>query len=113
MSEVVYSTVTVDELHKLAQNASRFHLLDVREEDEYQEYHATSSRLVPLSRLMEGRAQDDLRMPKDETVYVICRSGRRSITACELLHHQGFTNLVNVAGGMEAWLRAGLPAARG
>ena len=113
MSEGNFSSITVDELYKLSQNASRFHLLDVREDDEFQEYHATISRSVPLSRLMEGRAQDDLRMPKDEAVYLICRSGRRSATACELLHHQGFTNVVNVTGGMEAWIKAGLAHARG
>jgi len=113
MPEASYSTITVEELHKLSQNASRFHLLDVREEDEFQEAHANISRSLPLSRLMEGRAQDDLRMPKDETIYIICRSGRRSASACDYLHHQGFTNLVNVTGGMEAWISAGLAHVRG
>ena len=112
MSEGIYSTISVEELHKVSQNSSRFHLLDVREEDEFEEYHANISRSLPLSRLMEGRAQDDLRMPKDETIYIICRSGRRSATACELLHSQGFSNLVNVAGGMEAWVKAGLAHSR-
>ncbi len=113
MPEGFYSTVTVEELFQLSQNASRFHLLDVREEEEFREYHATISRSLPLSRLMEGRAHDDLRMPKDETIYLICRSGRRSATACELLHHQGFTKLVNVVGGIEAWIKAGLAHAKG
>jgi rhodanese-related sulfurtransferase len=113
MSEGIYSAISVEELLKVSQNSSRFHLLDVREDDEYQEYHATISRSLPLSRLMEGRAQDDLRMPKDETIYIICRSGRRSATACEILHSQGFTSLVNVTGGMEAWVKAGLAHARG
>ncbi len=112
MSEAVYTSITVEELHKLAQNASRFHLLDVREDDEFQEYHANISRSLPLSRLMEGRAQDELRIPKDETIYIICRSGRRSASACDYLHHLGFQNLVNVTGGMEAWVTAGLAHVR-
>ena len=112
MSEEIYSTISVEELQRVSQNSSRFHLLDVREDDGYQEYHANISRSLPLSRLMEGRAQDDLRMPKDEPIYVICRSGRRSATACELLHSQGFTTLINVAGGMEAWVKAGLAHTR-
>ncbi|MBC7658318.1 MAG: rhodanese-like domain-containing protein [Chitinophagaceae bacterium] len=113
MSSGKYPSITVEELYQISQNAGPFHLLDVREDDEFAEYHATISRSLPLSRLMEGRAQDELRMPKDEPVYLICRSGRRSLTACDLLHHQGFTKLVNVTGGMEAWVAAGLAHARG
>lgn len=112
MSDGKYSNVTVDELHELAQNAPRLHFLDVREADEYQEYHAPGSRNVPLSLIMEGRAGDDLRMPKDEAIYLICRSGRRSVTAADLLSHQGYTSLFNVVGGMEAWKSSGLPLAR-
>ncbi len=107
-----FSNIPVEEVYKLAQNNTQVHLLDVREPDEYTEYNTPLSRLVPLSRLMEGRATDDLLMPKNEPIYVICRSGRRSMTACELLHQQGFTTLYNVVGGMEAWVRAGLPFTR-
>lgn len=112
MSQEKYSNATVEELQNLAQSASRLHFIDVREVDEYQEYHAPGSRNVPLSLIMEGRAGDDLRMPKDEAIYLICRSGRRSQTAAELLSHQGFTCLFNVVGGMEAWKSGGLPLAR-
>ena len=112
MSEPLFSAIDVEELYKVAQSAPRLHFLDVREVDEFQDCHAPSSRNVPLSLIMEGRAGEELRMPKDDSVYLICRSGRRSASACELLSHQGFTRLFNVLGGMEAWKGAGLPIAR-
>lgn len=112
MSESSYSTISVDELYKLSENDKRFLLLDVREDEEFHEYHSTLSRLLPLSRLMEGRGLDELRAPKDEPIYIICRSGRRSATACDILHAQGYQKLINVAGGMEAWVQAGYPHAR-
>ena len=42
-----------------------------------------------------------------------CKSGRRSALACEQMAAAGYTDLVNVAGGFDAWLAAGLPEARG
>lgn len=112
MSESTYTTISVEDLYRLSENDKRFLLLDVREDDEYQESHSTLSRLLPLSRLMEGRGLDELRVPKDEPIYIMCRSGRRSATACDLLHSHGYQNLVNVSGGMEAWVKAGYPHAR-
>lgn len=112
MTEAHFTNMTVEELHKLSETDNRFLLLDVREEDEFSEFHSTLSRSLPLSRLMEGRGVEELRAPKDETVYVICRSGRRSMTACEILHNHGYQNLVNITGGMEAWVRAGYPYVR-
>lgn len=112
MSEPVYATIRVEELRKLSETDQRLVLLDVREDDEFQDYHSTLSRSLPLSRLMEGRGLDELRFPKDEPVYLICRSGRRSQTACEILYSHGFQKVFNVEGGMEAWVRAGFPYAR-
>jgi rhodanese-related sulfurtransferase len=112
MSQVSCSSLSPEDMYRLGHAESRVYLLDVREEDEFQEYHTPLSVNVPLSLIMEGRAQDALRMSKDEAVYLICRSGRRSASACELLGHQGFRQVFNVIGGMDAWLAAGLPVAR-
>ena len=45
---------------------------------------------------------------KDKTVFLICRSGKRSMTAAQKLEEEGFEDLVNVAGGTLAWVEAGL-----
>ena len=79
-------------------------LLDVREDAEWQAGHAPKARHIPLSRL-PGRLRD---VPANRTVVTVCRSGARSSRAAALLAREG-CDVVNLAGGMHAWARAGLP----
>lgn len=81
-------------------------LLDVREQDEWRAGHAPSATHIPLGEL--GARADEV--PRDETVYVICRSGARSARAALALCGAGW-DAVNVAGGMQEWAAAGLPMA--
>lgn len=86
-------------------------LLDVRELEEYQQGHAPNSRLLPLGQLNKRIAELDAY--RDKPIAVICRSGRRSAQAVELLRQAGFTQVVNVQGGMNAWEAAALPVVKG
>jgi rhodanese-related sulfurtransferase len=86
-------------------------LLDVREPDEYQEAHVPGSVHVPLGQL-KSRLQE-IRALGSKPVAIICRSGRRSTIAAELLMHSGLTNVYNVQGGMIAWEKAALPIVQG
>lgn len=79
--------------------------LDVRESDEFAAGHVAGARLIPLGQLLEQLAA----LPRDRTVVVVCRSGRRSGEAVRLMQQAGFERAVNLAGGMLAWRRAGLP----
>lgn len=79
-------------------------LLDVRNDDEWALGHAPAATLVPLGELA-ARADE---LPTDRRLLVICRSGGRSAQATEALVGAGY-DAVNVAGGMQAWLAAGLP----
>lgn len=74
-------------------------LLDVREVDEYVGGHIEGAVNAPLSSLNET----ELPYPKDEPVYVICRSGNRSAQAAQLLKERGYTEIYDVSGGMIAW----------
>jgi len=74
-------------------------LLDVREVDEYEGGHIEGSVNAPLSSLNET----ELPYPKDEPIYVICRSGNRSAQAAQLLKQRGYTEIYDVSGGMVAW----------
>lgn len=78
-------------------------LVDVREPGEFVEAHIKDSELVPLSSLMSAARDWDRNVP----YILICRSGNRSGTAAQMMAQQGFTNLMNLAGGMIAWQRAG------
>jgi hydroxyacylglutathione hydrolase len=50
-------------------------------------------------------------VPRNGTVHIICGSGYRSSIAGSLLMNRGFTNVVNVIGGMNAWMRRNFPVA--
>jgi rhodanese-related sulfurtransferase len=83
-------------------------LIDVREPVEYRSGHIAGARNVPLSRLAGG-AQD---LPKDARIVVGCLSGHRSSVAIGHLRRLGFSNLVNLDGGFQAWKAAGLPVSK-
>lgn len=74
-------------------------LLDVREQWEFDICHIENSELLPMSVLA---SQTDELDPERETV-VICHHGIRSLQVCHYLEHLGFTNLINLEGGVEAW----------
>ena len=80
-------------------------LLDVREDDEWKAGHAPAAVHVPLGRLNP----DDL--TSDRTLVVVCRSGGRSSKAAAALAAAGL-QVHNLAGGMQAWERVGLPVVR-
>ena len=72
------------------------YIIDIREKNEYAEGHLKGVPNIPLSELRE-RVNE---IPKDRTVYLQCRSGQRSYNACLLLQNLGYTNVVNVTGGI-------------
>jgi rhodanese-related sulfurtransferase len=100
-----YTTVTVQDLAN-AQEPNYF-ILDVRQSEEFAEGHVPNAVLIPLGEL-ETRANE---LPKDITLYVICRSGNRSRQASEILVGLGFKGVRNVDGGFIAWQEAGYDVA--
>lgn len=93
--------ITVEELKSRIDSGEKIHLIDVREPDEYAEFNI-GAQLIPLGMIqsMQTDAIDDL---KNEEVIIHCRSGKRSVTACLFLETLGFTNTVNVLGGVLDW----------
>lgn len=100
------SNVTVSDLYHASQAGAR--VIDVREPFEYAEGHVAGSELVPLGTI-HARVND---FPKDEPIYVFCRSGNRSLQAAQTLVDAGYTDVRNVEGGIIAWNNARLPVAR-
>lgn len=86
-------------------------LLDVREPGEYISGHAPGSVLIPVGQL--DQRLKEIQAFRDKPVAVICRSGRRSAVATDLLQKAGFSDARNVEGGMIAWEKAGLPIVQG
>lgn len=82
-------------------------VLDVREESEYKSGHILNAKWIPLGKLADRTGE--LERYRDQPVVVVCRSGNRSATACSLLGKKGFTQAVNLAGGVMAWEKSSLP----
>ena len=104
------ASVSVTEAERrLREDPARPLLLDVREPDEFAEVRAPDAVLLPMS-VFTLRVDS---LPADRPLLVICHLGGRSAAAAGYLARAGRTDVVNVAGGMDAWERAGLPVRRG
>ncbi len=102
----------VAELKTILDRDPKAVLIDVREVPEYQEVRAARAQLVPLSAFSAEQVLG-IGADKDAPVYLICRSGARSMRAAEILAQAGFSNLVNIEGGTNAWVSSGFEIARG
>ncbi len=102
-----YVTVGVEETFERLNAEDRAQIVDVREPSEWATTGVPPGAvLIPLGQL-EQRAPAEL--AKDRPVYVICNSGNRSRTGASILIKLGYAEVYNVAGGIQAWLRARLP----
>lgn len=95
-------------------------LVDVREPDEFQQGHVAGAVNLPrgvlemkihqlpsVAHFCEPAAA--LAELSQHPIYLLCRSGARSVLAADSLQQMGFSQVKSVAGGFQAWLDAGLP----
>lgn len=94
--------ISVDQAHELYQ-AGTF-VLDVRTQEEWDEYHAPNTTLIPLDQLPNRLSE----LPKDREIVVVCRSGNRSQQGRDILLAAGF-NATSMAGGLSEWYAKGYP----
>ena len=93
-------SLSVAELKQKMEAGEKFLLLDVRTREERR-----VAKLEGARRLDEDLVSDLLDMDRDTILIFICHLGIRSKTAAEQFLAQGFKNVFNVEGGMEAWSR--------
>ncbi|MBP1917266.1 rhodanese-related sulfurtransferase/TusA-related sulfurtransferase [Lederbergia galactosidilyticus] len=74
-------------------------ILDVREAAEYAFGHIDGAKSIPMGEL-ESRINE---LDQEQEIYVICRTGKRSDLAAQLLANNGFTKVYNVLPGMNEW----------
>ena len=92
--------MTAAELHAYLQQANEKPLLlDVREPWEFQHCHIEGSELVPMGQIPTAHQELDF----DRETVVICHHGIRSRHVAMFLEGMGFTNLINLTGGVAAW----------
>jgi len=92
--------------------ASGITLVDVRDDDEFAKERIEQAVHAPLSALSEG---DFSRVPSDRSapVLTVCARGKRSLYGLLLLKARGYRDVKSVAGGLNAWIEAGLPTELG
>lgn len=95
------SSVSAKEL----ENDKKAHIYDVRKESEYTAEHISGARNTPLDFINDHLSE----FPKDETFYVHCKSGYRSMIATSILKSRGFHNLIDVKGGFQAVKETKIP----
>ena len=102
-------TITPLELQTILTAQPSVAILDVRTPVEFAEVHVAQARSVPLDELKPG----SLQLPKEQPVYLLCRSGQRATKAAEKFAKEGFTQPIVIEGGTLAWIEANLPVMRG
>ena len=94
--------ISVDELKALRESVDDFQLIDVREEHEYEEANI-GGELIPLATVVEQKEK----IKTDKKVIIMCRSGKRSAMAVQILEQElGLDNLYNLNGGIIACANA-------
>ena len=89
--------VSIEELADVIEHGG--FVLDVREDDEWADGHVPTAHHIPMN---EVANQID-KLDDGARIFIICRSGGRSMTVANYLEAQGF-DVVSVAGGTQAWV---------
>ena len=97
------STISVNEAYSMYQNGA--FVLDVRTQEEWNEFHAPNTTLIPLDQLASRLSE----VPRDRQIVVVCRSGNRSQQGRDILINAGFEQVTSMTGGLNDWRASGYP----
>jgi rhodanese-related sulfurtransferase len=102
-SNTLPAEISVDQAYQKYQQGAFF--LDVRTVEEWNEYHAPNTTLIPLDQL-PNRLNE---LPRDREIVVVCRSGNRSQQGRDILLSAGFRQVTSMSGGLKEWRAKGYP----
>jgi len=96
--------ISVEQLAKrMEESPEGLQLIDVREEQEVAIAHLEGFENLPLSEFAEWSDQIPTRFDPEAETLVLCHHGVRSAQMCQWLVSQGFTNVKNITGGIDAY----------
>lgn len=96
--------ISVEQLHqRLSAFSQTLQLIDVREEEEVGIAHLEGFENLPLSAFAEWSSKIQTRFDPDAETLVLCHHGSRSAQMCQWLINQGFTQVKNITGGIDAY----------
>ena len=102
---------TVGDVKMKLDRGERFHFIDVREDNEWVEAHASGAEHLGkgiIERDIEAQVPD-----KATEVILYCGGGFRSALAADVLQNMGYTNVFSMSGGWKAWKDSGAPVESG
>lgn len=100
-------TVSVEDLKAAVDGESSFILLDVRTDMETDKGMLAGAKNIDI---YDAKFAEKVnKLPKDQTIYVMCHMGGRSMKASEKMVEMGFTDVRNVDGGFSQWVKKGYP----
>ena len=85
-------------------------VIDVREPGEFAAGHISAAINIPAGKLTERLSE--IEKFKSKPVVICCASGMRSNQICAVLKKNGFENLSNLSGGLDAWVSASYPLSK-
>ncbi len=94
-----------DAVNNSLQSGEDVTVVDVREQDEWDEGHIPGAKLIPRG-LLEYQASEQL-PDKEANIVVHCAFGGRGALAAKALKDMGYTNVSNMDGGMNDWIEKG------
>ena len=104
MTEI--KTIDVHNLKQIYDTDEHLHLVDVREQSEWDEIHIPKAVHIPKNQI---NTIESLIPDHNAHIYLHCKGGTRSLNACATLMELGYKNVYSVTGGISAWAQAQYP----
>lgn len=102
-------SMNVEELKIKLDNGEKVVLVDCREQPEWNDGRISEAILLPLSEFQDRFKELD----ENATIIMQCRSGKRSLTACQILLENDYEDMANLEGGIIAWIEKGYDITKG
>lgn len=103
---LAFKSLSVEEFEEAIQDENVIRL-DVRSADEYAEGHIEGTKNIDVLQSTFKKIATET-LPKDKTIALYCRSGKRSKTAAGMLSKLGY-NVIELSTGFNGWTEAGKP----
>ena len=101
-------TVEISPAQAYAKYQQGAFFLDVRSQEEWNQFHIAGSTLIPLDQLQNRLSE----LPNNKDIVVVCLTGHRSMSGATILQQAGFTRVSCLSGGLQAWMDANYPVVR-
>lgn len=110
MTKTKIHTIDVQQLKERMNQDSNLCLIDVREQEEWQQGHITEARHIALSEI--AKRINEAVPNQQQAVYLHCKAGVRSLHAAQIITEMGYTEVYSIDGGIMDWVNAGYPVVR-